>query len=462
MVPRIIGFFLIPLYTQYLNPSDYGIVELCGSLGLVTMTLMRYGVPGSVTRFYFDHKDNPEKLQDYVTTVHRFLIFASIVTGIIIGIIFYFFDSKITPGLVFFPFILIVIINSAFTSNSDLQRRLLQSQEKSRYSLLLTVFNASIGISATLIFVVGFKLGALGILYSQLLTTFVFFIQAQLYLRRFTKGRYNPTMLKSSLIYGLNTLPHLLFVLVTPLISKIILVQTSNIASLGIFSLATRFVQPLQLIYSAFNQAYTPIYFALRGEGASKERIHNYSRLIWMVSAILFLGTLFIIPPLIPILTPPRFHQCSTLVPILASGFLWQVIYTITAIDLFYIKKNKFVPFITLGGLIANILMTIVLVSSLGNEALAWAQVFGSVVIAFLTKYFVDKHGEIKIIKNLIWQTFTLCIITIAIDRFFLTTDMFLMRVIAFLFITSLLTYIFVIRNKGVLDLVKKLKLGRN
>ncbi len=146
MVPKIISFFLIPVYTSFLTPTDYGVVELCGSLFQVIYTVMRLGMPGSVSRFYFDHKDNPEELRDYVRTIYEFLVGASIVIGLLFGIVFYFFSDVLTPELLFFPFIVIVIINSAFSANSALQLRLLQSTENSRYSALLNIANAFLGI----------------------------------------------------------------------------------------------------------------------------------------------------------------------------------------------------------------------------------------------------------------------------------------------------------------------------
>lgn len=428
-------------------------------MGLVIMTLMRFGVPGSVTRFYYDHKDNPEELNDYVTTIHRFLIGSTLVMGLALGILFFFFSSVLTPGILFFPFIVIVLINSGFSANSDLQRRLLQSTEQSRYSAILSIVTAFLGIVTAIVFVVGFKLGAMGILISQLITTFIFFIQAQYFLKKYLVGTFKRSMLGASLKYGANTLPHLLFVLAAPFLSKIILMHTNSLMAVGIYSLANRFVQPLQLIYTAFNQSYMPIYYSLRKDGIKTSQLKSYSRLIWVASCIMFMGLLFIIPPLIPMLTPERFHHSGVLVPILATGFIWQITYYITVIDLFYTKKNKYVSYITLGGLVVNLTVTIMFVNAYAAEALAWAQLMGFFAWALLAKYLVDKHGEIKILKGLIWQTMLVCIVTLGLDRFVLTSDMLWMRIIAFLAISFLIVYLFVIRNKNLLQILKNLKL---
>lgn len=458
ILPRVISFFLIPLYTHYLVPDDYGIVELCASIGLVTMTLMRFGVPGSVSRFYFDHKDNPEDLKDYVTTVHRFLIAGSIVVAILVGLVFYFFGEHITPGLLFYPFIVLVLINNTFSANSDLQRRLLQSAEKSRYTIYLNLFNSLIGIVAAIVFVVGFKLGAVGILLSQLITTAIFFVQAQLYLRPYTNGTFKTSMLKTSLKYGVNTLPHLLFVLLAPLISKVILLQSNSMAALGIYSLAYRFTQPLQILYTAFNQAFNPIYFSLRKENTEPVKIQKYFRIIWLVSSILLILSIFILPPLIPLITPPRFHTSADLVSILATSFIWQIIYFLTVIDFYYLKKTKYIPLITLGGLIANILITITFVHLLGAEALAWAQVGGCVVWAFMSKYLASKHGDIVPTNVMLIHTLLLSVVTLFLERVVIPNDMLVTRILVALGFCALLIYQFAFRDKEILEIIKNFR----
>ena len=80
ILPQVVSFLLLPVYTSYLTPADYGMLELLGAFGAILIVLMRFGVPGAVTRFYFDHREG-ESLRDYVTTVNRFLWTSSLLVG---------------------------------------------------------------------------------------------------------------------------------------------------------------------------------------------------------------------------------------------------------------------------------------------------------------------------------------------------------------------------------------------
>jgi O-antigen/teichoic acid export membrane protein len=391
VMTKIIGFLLIPVYTQYLTPDDYGIVELCGALSAFVIIFMRLGVPGAVNRFYFDYKNEPEKLNDYVTTIHHLLVFSSIILALVVGIVMYVFSDTMLSGILFFPFIVLTIINAGFSANSDLQKRLLQSKEKSAYMAKLNISLALVGIGLALLFVVVFKMGALGLMLSQSATTFVFFIQAQYYLRNYLKGKFNWGMLKDSLKYGAGLLPHHLFAVLAPLMSKGILNSKESLAALGIFALAIRFTQPLDILYNIFTISFNPIYFSLR-KNQENQKIRIVYRSVWYISIGVFMLVAIILPSIIPLITPERFHQSAHLIPILALGFLGQVLYSLFLIENYYDKNTKHVSLVTGSGLAINLLVTLLTVDRFGVYAVAIASAAGFITWSIMGYILSKKH----------------------------------------------------------------------
>ncbi len=391
VMTKIIGFLLIPVYTQYLSPDDYGIVELCGAFSAFVIIFIRLGVPGAVNRFYFDYKNKPEKLNDYVTTIHHLLVFSSIILGTVVGIVMYVFSDTILPGILFFPFLVLTIINAGFSANSDLQKRLLQSKEKSAYMAKLNISLALVGIGLALLFVVVLNFGALGLMLSQSVTTFIFFIQAQYYLRHYINGKFNWSMLRDSLRYGAGLLPHHLFAVMAPLLSKVVLNSKESLAALGIFALAIRFTQPLDILYNTFNMSFNPIYFSLR-KNKENQKIRTVYRSVWYISIGVFTLVAIILPSIIPLITPERFHQSAYLIPILALGFLGQVLYSLFLIENYYDKNTKRVSLVTGSGLAINLLVTLLTVNTLGVYAVAIASSAGFITLSVMGYIFSKKH----------------------------------------------------------------------
>ena len=57
LIQRIVAVLLLPLYTRYLDPSDYGAIEALVALTAVIFALLRAGIQSSFFRFYFDAED---------------------------------------------------------------------------------------------------------------------------------------------------------------------------------------------------------------------------------------------------------------------------------------------------------------------------------------------------------------------------------------------------------------------
>jgi O-antigen/teichoic acid export membrane protein len=396
VLPKVIGFFLIPLYTLYLTPDDYGVVEICASLGSFMSIFMRLGVPGSVSRYYLDYREEGSRLADYVTTVHHFLLAASIAIGVLCSLGLYWLGEHITPGVLFVPFVLLVMLNGVLSANGDLQKRLVQSREQSLYSAILSVVNSLVGIVAAIVMVVWCRMGALGFIWSQTITSVIFFLQAQWYLRPFLKGRFDLSILKESIAYGINILPHHLSAALAPLLCKLVLLNTHSMAALGLFSLAGRFSQPMEVVFAAFNKAYQPVYFNLRKEGAPLPSLLKMVNGVWAVFAWIYLSMAFLVPPLIPLLMSERFHPSAVLVPFLANGFMWQVSYFLLSTDLYYLKHTRYIPAISFSGLLVTLLCTFLLAPAYGGMGLAMAQVIGFIVWAVLAFYFLNKKSEVQ------------------------------------------------------------------
>ena len=56
---KLVGFFLIPVYTRYLTPADYGVLALVATFNRILFVFLNLGQSTALFRFYYDH-DEPE------------------------------------------------------------------------------------------------------------------------------------------------------------------------------------------------------------------------------------------------------------------------------------------------------------------------------------------------------------------------------------------------------------------
>ncbi|KAB2914718.1 MAG: oligosaccharide flippase family protein [Bacteroidetes bacterium] len=419
-LPQVIGFFLIPLYTMYLTPEDYGIVELATAFGAFSLILMRLALPGSVSRFYYEHKEGPE-LRDYITTIYWSLLAISVGMAALIYIVSYFFLHKLVPGLPLWPFVGVVLLADIFSANSEIQKRLLQARKQSAYSAKLSIVTSLVGIITAIVLVVGFDLGALGIVGASLMGSTIFFIQAQFYLRKDMGGNFSFKLLTPSFKYALNILPSHFVTPFGNLLSRSLLSGFSSLAAVGLYSLAMRFITPLYLISEAFNTAFSPIYFEARkkDEPEGYKKLEDACKKIWLVAIFMFVAASALTPSLIHLITPERYHPAAELIPFMAISFLPTVLTVMYSNEMYYSKKTAWVSVIAVTRFVSNLAIALLFIEQWGYYALILAKFIENIIIMLFSVFISRKMFNFNPNVPLIIKSGLLGLVLVAVSVLF-------------------------------------------
>ncbi len=86
LVSRILAVLLLPLYTRYLSPSDYGVVETLIALTTVVGIALSAGIGSAFFRFYFD--SNEPAARRRVLRTSFWFIMAMATLGLVVGVAF--------------------------------------------------------------------------------------------------------------------------------------------------------------------------------------------------------------------------------------------------------------------------------------------------------------------------------------------------------------------------------------
>ena len=73
---KVFGFLLIPLYTRYLAPADYGVMALVSMYTQVMFILMNLGQSTSLFRFYYEHDTEEGRERVVAASIWIVLLFA--------------------------------------------------------------------------------------------------------------------------------------------------------------------------------------------------------------------------------------------------------------------------------------------------------------------------------------------------------------------------------------------------
>ena len=140
--------------------------------------------------------------------------------------------------------------------------------------------------------------------------------------------------------------------------------------------------------------AFSPIYFSMRKDfdrGQPTERnIYDLIQVVLYSSVCLFFIVVALFPTVVLIVTPERFHGAALLIPVLAFGFMGQMIYNVSFIEFFYLKKTYYTLLVTGLSFLVNVFLSLILVDSYGAIGVSWAYSCGllsSGVLAVLLRF---------------------------------------------------------------------------
>jgi len=81
IIPKAIGFFLLPIFTRYLSPAEYGIINYTESVTLFLFAITILSLNTYLLRYVFDYK----KEEDRKKLIGNVFLFITIINCIMLA-----------------------------------------------------------------------------------------------------------------------------------------------------------------------------------------------------------------------------------------------------------------------------------------------------------------------------------------------------------------------------------------
>ncbi len=76
---KIISILLLPLYTAYLTPADYGVLQICNVLSSIIVTILLLGTSSALFKVYYTDENEENRKTILGTVLIFYLFFAAII-----------------------------------------------------------------------------------------------------------------------------------------------------------------------------------------------------------------------------------------------------------------------------------------------------------------------------------------------------------------------------------------------
>ena len=175
VIAQIVGFLLLPLYTRYLSPSDYGVLETISVSTAIIGIVVTVGIARALGRFYYVSDDQADRDRVLVTTYTTYIAAALLCLPVLLLV------STPIARLLFQSeaygyFFKISFISLLVGGVIDIDLMYLRLIKKPVIFISITVTRLSLLIAFNVFFIVYLKMGIVGILYSTLIVRSLFAI----------------------------------------------------------------------------------------------------------------------------------------------------------------------------------------------------------------------------------------------------------------------------------------------
>jgi O-antigen/teichoic acid export membrane protein len=390
----VVSFLLLPLYLRYLSPDDYGVLSLLLTTEVVTKIVFRWGIDASFMRLYYDCTDQAARQRlassqvwFLVTMNGAILIAAWLLTPLLGHHLFHTGQYTLTLRLVF--------LNTFVVGFYYLPFHVMRIEEQSRVFISLNFSRSLATLVMRLVFVIGLRLGVLGIVLADVAVTAVFTPVLGRWYLRLIRPVFSRELLRESLRFGLPRIPHGVAHQIIAVFDRYILARFVSLHELGLYSVGASVGLAMKLFLSAFEYAWAPLYFGTMNEPNAKEVFSRITTYGVAVLVLLAAGLAAIANDLIGALASSQFHHAARIVPWIALGVALQGVYLLTSIGLNITKHTEYYPVATGLAAATSIAMNLLLIPLMGIVGSAIANAVAYAVLAAVSWHFSNRFYPI-------------------------------------------------------------------
>lgn len=245
---KLVSFLLVPLYTNFLTTSEYGIIEIILNLVNLFVPVASLSISEAVLRFGLDGKSNKVSVIKNTFLILSFSSLLMFLTSPLFG-----FYKGIGNFCYFFSGICVL---QMFRSSLSLY---LKSIDKTRLFAIDSVLYSISLACLNIVFLIFFKFGVNGYFISFICAEIISILFIVIFggvFKHFKTGRIDKELLKCMLKYSIPLIVSSLAWWIITFSDKAMIQFFIDDSSVGIYSVATRIPSLLSAVMSIFIQAW--------------------------------------------------------------------------------------------------------------------------------------------------------------------------------------------------------------
>lgn len=461
-ITKLSGVILIPLYLNYINDDEFGVVTLFETIFQFILILSGWGVKGGFTRWYHEMKSRLEKKQLFFTA-WSFNFFTSLISVLITGVALYFFSDEIFQYSIGTSTLFYFLSGTLFRLLYDVPFYQLKLEQKAVQQTIWTTLNIVLLLGFTFYFLEIKEAGIKGIYQAQMWAHLITMLAMLPMMVANMKPQFLKGILKEMIYYGLPLAISNILTTVLTLSDRHIINQYQNLGEVAGYGMAFKVANLLQMVVVAsLITSYSNYFFKTLHNSDSMAFFRKFTNFYTVLLTLGGLGIVLFSPEIVYVVSMgSEFFQASVfLVPILIAGLIFSGLRQLFTLPLNKHKKTRLISIILVLSAVINIAANFLLVPEYGKTGASVSTLFSQLFALLWFIYAVKKLENISfpavryLLLVVVWGA--ICYGAIQLQGLPLLTGWLVKGVVLILFIGILFLFGFV--NKEMFSVLQKLK----
>ena len=393
ILSKLIAVALLPLYTRFLTLADYGTAEVMFTAVVAASIIVRLGVIEALLRFYYKEDEDPARV---VSTSFAALFWVATAVALLALP----FAGPISEAL-------LDPRSADLAQAADLTRisigglwvltlyeyllTIFRLEERARAYFLTTILSVLATIAVTVVLVVGQDEGARGLLVGSYATGAAFVLGLVFVHRRRLSLWFDRALLRRLLRFGLPTMPAELSLYLLNFVDRLIILRAAGAAEVGLYSLAVKFAQGINVLVRGFQLAWPPLAYSIRDDGEARR---FYAAVVtWFTAGCAFVvaGMWLFSRWIVRALAAPDFFDSYEAIGLVSTGVALYALSSVLLVILGRTGRTEFNFPATAAALVLNVALNLLLVPPLGIVGAGIALVASYLVVVALMYWFTQR-----------------------------------------------------------------------
>ncbi|HEY5943108.1 MAG TPA: oligosaccharide flippase family protein [Solirubrobacterales bacterium] len=425
ILSKVIAVALLPLYTRYLTKADYGAAEILFAGVVLASIVIRFGLIEAILRFYYKDDEDPGQVVKssfaglfWLSTIGALLVlpFAGPIAELLL------IESELPAGSG--PELVRIAVGGLWVLTMwEFMLTLYRLEERARAFFVTTILNVVAAIALTVVLVVGLDEGARGLLLGSYATGAAFAIALIALQWRQLSLRLDVPLLRRLFRFGLPTMPAEVSLYLLNFVDRLIIVRTLGLAEAGLYSLAVKFAQGVNVLVRGFQLAWPPLAYSIRDDDEARRTYATVVTLFVAGTAFVVTGMWLFSRWIVRALAAPEFFEAYEAIGLISTAVTLYALYLVLVVILGRTGRTEFNLPAAIGALVANVALNLALVPSMGIVGAGLALVASYVVVLGLMYVFTQRLFPVPYEWGRLLRVVLTAAVLVAVGEFLIPTS---------------------------------------